>query len=181
MIKDIEQSSRCYDFAMIQPTEPAVGVPSGEPLAMLLVSTGKQIADQIKPAFDAEGMRWRHVEVLALLAARASTTQQQLIEAMDLDPSSLVGLLNELETAGAVRRVRDPQDRRRHLVEATTGGSQVLARVLAGITVVEQTVLAVLTDEEQRILRRLLTPVRHRTTRGYPDTACDKTDEPGSR
>ena len=39
-----------------------------------------------------------------------------------MDANNLVLLLNELEDAGLVRRVRDPADRRRHLVQITEEG-----------------------------------------------------------
>lgn len=127
---------------------------------MLLVSTGKRIADRIKPAFDAEHLRWRHAEVLKILVQRTSTTQQQLLEALQVDASALVGLLNELERDGLVRRVRDPKDRRRHLVEISAAGRQALDNVFAGVHLVERAVLKGLSEDERRTLQRLLGAVR---------------------
>ena len=45
----------------------------------------------------------------------------------------LVGLLNELESEGIVTRVRDPRDRRRHLVEFSPAGRHTYNQVLARI------------------------------------------------
>lgn len=138
---------------------------------MLLVSTGKQVADQIKSAFDAEHLRWRHGELLKLLAHRESTTQQQLLEALRVDPSVLVGLLNELERDGLIQRIRDPRDRRRHLVEISIPGRQALSNVLGGVEAVERAVFQDLSSEEQQTLQRLLIKVRDQLAR--PDSHAD--------
>jgi DNA-binding MarR family transcriptional regulator len=102
------------------------------------------------------GMRLRQFVVLTLLRDNSTIPQQELCEAMHLDANNLVLLLNELETAGQVRRRRDPEDRRRHIVELTDEGREALARaerVQAGI---EGEVLAALSPEEQATLRELL-------------------------
>ena len=43
------------------------------------------------------GLRPRHLVALTLLRDQGPATQQALIEALRIDPSNLVGLLNELE------------------------------------------------------------------------------------
>ena len=42
--------------------------------------------------------------------------QQELADALCMDANNVVLLLNELEELGYVARLRDPHDRRRHLV-----------------------------------------------------------------
>lgn len=131
-----------------------------EMLGMLLVSTGKQVADRVKSAFDAENLRLRHGELLKVLAEGAATTQQQLVEALAVDPSVLVGLLNELERDGLIRRIRDPKDRRRHLVEISAKGLRTLHNVFDAVHVVEHAVFKDLTDDDRQSLRRLLISIR---------------------
>ena len=82
--------------------------------------------------------------------------QQQLCFAMHLDPNNCVLLLNEMEAAGHVRRVRDQADRRRHIVELTDAGREALARSDAALNTVEDEVLGPLSAEERETLRTLL-------------------------
>src|ERR1700749_3383040 len=67
--------------------------------------------------------------------------QQQLCIAMHLDPNNCVLLLNEMEAAGHIRRVRDPAERRRHIVEITGEGRKALAASDAALNTVEDQVL----------------------------------------
>jgi len=82
--------------------------------------------------------------------------QQQLAEILCMDANNTVLLLNEMESDGLIRRVRDPTDRRRHLVEVTETGHQVFQRAQRARESVEDEVLAALTAEERATLRGLL-------------------------
>jgi DNA-binding MarR family transcriptional regulator len=55
-----------------------------------------------------------------------------------------------------IRRVRDPTDRRRHLVEVTETGHEVFQRAQRARESVEDEVLAALSAEERATLRGLL-------------------------
>jgi DNA-binding MarR family transcriptional regulator len=71
-------------------------------------------------------------------------------------------LLNELEQLGFATRLRDPHDRRRHLVQLTSAGRKALAQAERAQEAIEDDVLAALTDAERADLHALLT----RTLRG---------------
>jgi MarR family len=73
------------------------------------------------------GLRPRHLVALKLLSEQRSQSQQGLADALSLDPSNVVGLLNELEERDLVVRRRDPLDRRRHIVELSTPPPAVLS------------------------------------------------------
>ncbi len=74
-----------------------------------------------------------------------------------MDANNVVLLLNELEQLGYVTRLRDPQDRRRHLVELTGEGRTALARTERAQGAIEDEVLHTLDPEERETLLALLT------------------------
>jgi DNA-binding MarR family transcriptional regulator len=104
---------------------------------------------------DALGMKLKAYVTLTTLR-NGPMPQQELCISMHLDPNNCVLLLNEMETAGHVRRSRDPADRRRHIVEITEAGLKAVARSDAALNAVEGQVLANLSVDERRTLRDLL-------------------------
>src|SRR5919201_3509151 len=102
------------------------------------------------------GMRFRQFVVLSYLSEHNGVQQQELGETLCMDSNNLVLLLNELEAAGYAHRRRDPDDRRRHIVELTDGGRKALRRAEQGRESVEDDVLRALDSDERDELRRLL-------------------------
>ncbi|HWX87611.1 MAG TPA: hypothetical protein VNX67_05510, partial [Solirubrobacteraceae bacterium] len=70
---------------------------------------------------------------------------------------NVVLLLNELEDRGHIARTRDPDDRRRHLVELTASGHRALKSAEKAQEGIEDEVLQGLDPEERAILWQLLT------------------------
>jgi DNA-binding MarR family transcriptional regulator len=69
------------------------------------------------------GMRLKQLMALEQLRDNdCECLQQGLAEMLMLDSNNCVLLLNELDSAGYVERRRDPEDRRRHIVEITPAG-----------------------------------------------------------
>jgi len=102
------------------------------------------------------GMSLRQYVVLSYLADHEGVPQQDLGDAFCMDPNNLVLLLNELEAATFVARRRDPEDRRRHIVELTATGRESLERAQEAQEAVEDSVLRALDAGERAALRRLL-------------------------
>ena len=102
------------------------------------------------------GLKLRQVMLLSYLRYGAPALQQQLCEALWLDPNNCVLLLNELEDMGYVERRRDPADRRRHMVELTDAGRAALDRAERAQESVGDEIFAALSDEERVTLRSLL-------------------------
>jgi DNA-binding MarR family transcriptional regulator len=65
-------------------------------------------------------------------------------------------MLNDLEAAGWAQRRRDPDDRRRHVVEITASGRKALARAEQALDGLEEDVLDGLSADERATLRELL-------------------------
>jgi DNA-binding MarR family transcriptional regulator len=102
------------------------------------------------------GMPLRHYVALSYIAEQEGMAQQNLSEILMMDANNLVLLLNELEDEGLVRRLRDPADRRRHLVQVTEEGLARFDRARQARTVVEDEVLSPLSAAERDDLHRLL-------------------------
>jgi hypothetical protein len=73
-----------------------------------------------------------------------------------LDPNNCVLLLNELDEFGYVERRRDPEDRRRHIVEITPAGLEALEEAEHKLETLEGEVLGNLDQSERVKLHGLL-------------------------
>jgi DNA-binding MarR family transcriptional regulator len=102
------------------------------------------------------GLRPRHVIALTLLSDHGPANQGDLGDALGLDPSNVVALLNELEERGLVTRRRDPADRRRHIVELSTPGHAELKATQQRMSCVEDELFRALTSDERVTLYKLL-------------------------
>jgi DNA-binding MarR family transcriptional regulator len=106
------------------------------------------------------GIKLRQLMVLSYLRAGApGLQQQQLCEALWLDPNNCVLLLNELEDMGYVERRRDPSDRRRHVVAITEDGRKALERAERAQEEIGDELLSDLSDDERATLRSLLSRI----------------------
>lgn len=65
---------------------------------------------------------WGYTVLMAIVEAPART-QLALAQAVSVDKSKLVLILDELEGAGLVLRRPDPADRRARIIEVTPGGA----------------------------------------------------------
>src|ERR1700757_4322180 len=104
-----------------------MGKESGNaPGSMVLMS---RLAKQFYRRGDEQllGMHMRHLVALAYVRDHDECPQQDLADAFCMDANNVVLLLNELEELGYATRIRDPQDRRRHLVQLTKQGRAALA------------------------------------------------------
>ena len=102
------------------------------------------------------GMRFKPYMTLGYIRDHPGATQQELESAMFMDANSVVLILNELEAAQLSIRRRDPNDRRRHIVEITPAGRRALERADKAREGLEDEVLKDLSGEERKTLRRLL-------------------------
>jgi DNA-binding MarR family transcriptional regulator len=125
---------------------------------VLLLKIGKVAERRSAEALKPLGLTPRHLGVLFEVQA-CPTSQQALIETVGVDPSKLVGLLNDLEADGLIVRKRDPQDRRRHIVEVSAKGSARLDAAKKIASDVEQELLAGLDAAQREELLVLLAQV----------------------
>jgi DNA-binding MarR family transcriptional regulator len=94
--------------------------------------------------------------VLNFLGARKGAIQLEIASAMGIDPSALVSLIDELESAGLAKRRPHPNDRRAREVSITPKGRHLLERGRRMAFQVDDEVLQGLTATERRDLLKLL-------------------------
>jgi DNA-binding MarR family transcriptional regulator len=94
--------------------------------------------------------------LLNILGARQGAIQQEIGQAMGIDPSTMVSLIDQLESAGLARRRTHPKDRRAREISITPKGKRTLERARGLATQVEDDVLRGLSAAERRELLTLL-------------------------
>ncbi|TDE24927.1 MarR family transcriptional regulator [Actinomadura sp. 6K520] len=102
------------------------------------------------------GIRVRHFLVLAMLSSSGTLSQQEMAGHLLLDPTLMVGLVDDLETRGLCARTRDPRDRRRHSVRITEDGADLHRRARALADQVGADVFGPLSQDELRVLTRAI-------------------------
>ncbi|MBV8933756.1 MAG: MarR family transcriptional regulator [Kutzneria sp.] len=111
----------------------------------------------------------RHVGVLAVLSEHGPQTQRQLIDAVELDKSSMVYVIDKLERQGLVSRERTPADRRAYAVTVSDHGRGQLKKAISIATEVMDELLESFTADDVRqlndMLRRIISNSRERRQR----------------
>jgi DNA-binding MarR family transcriptional regulator len=128
-----------------------------------MIKLGRITLHRFTEALEPYGIRPRHVAALIELRDSGQLTQQSLCGHLHLDPTNLVAILNELEERGYATRRRDPEDRRRHLVEVSKKGIAVIEKVSEVMDGVEDELLEGLDAAERDQLEGLLTSIWERS------------------
>lgn len=109
-----------------------------------------------------KGSHPRDASVLSTLEAVGPCSQQQLVEALHVNRSVMVKLIDGLEARGLVERRRNPDDRRSHALYPTAAGRKALADMFPFMDRGEERFAEALTDAERarlvELLHRLVSP-----------------------
>ncbi|WP_038550433.1 MarR family winged helix-turn-helix transcriptional regulator [Nocardia nova] len=102
------------------------------------------------------GIELRHLGVLNMLAQDGPMNQRTLVDRLQMDKSSMVYVIDELERQGLAERRRDPRDRRSYQVSITGEGRDRVAAAAAATEVVMDRLCEPLSGPERRRLSELL-------------------------
>ncbi|MEV0712843.1 MarR family winged helix-turn-helix transcriptional regulator [Nocardia aurea] len=94
--------------------------------------------------------------VLKMLTAVGACSQQRLSEELRIDRSVMVGVCDDLEKSGYVRRERNPNDRRSYAVTVTEAGRERLRAAETAVPSYLDETFAALTAAEREQLTALL-------------------------
>jgi DNA-binding MarR family transcriptional regulator len=94
--------------------------------------------------------------LLNVVGTRDGAIQQELGTALGIDPSTMVSLIDQLESAGLAKRRPRPTDRRAREVVITAKGRRLLERARQTVSESEDELLRGLTGAERRDLVTLL-------------------------
>ena len=101
-------------------------------------------------------LRARSYSVLAVACSGVNATQRELAALLELDPSQIVALVDELENAGLVVREIDARDHRSRVVRATADGHNRFEQARVVTNHAESDALQMLDSAERETLRALL-------------------------
>jgi DNA-binding MarR family transcriptional regulator len=122
----------------------------------LLARLGRIASRRLSDYLAVTGLKRPHAVILMELRNFGPISQQSLGERLHIDPSNLVTFLNALEDEGLLVRRRDPEDRRRHIVELTQEGLGRVPVCDEPLDALEDQLFAGLGAKDRERLRRLL-------------------------
>jgi MarR family transcriptional regulator, lower aerobic nicotinate degradation pathway regulator len=145
-----------------------------ESSGFLLARLGMDVKAKAIARVEQAGYELYDYSVLAILAEGDRETQSAIADALGLDPSRLVALLDSLEKRGLVIRQRDPNDRRRYVISITADGKRVHADLRELTREVEAQFFAPLDPESRKLFHALLMQlVAHHDPRCAPELDVD--------
>jgi DNA-binding MarR family transcriptional regulator len=118
------------------------------------------------------GLSARQVGILTLVIERSPMTQAALGAELQIDRTTMVELIDDLEGRGYLERRRHPSDRRAFLIHPTGGGRAVQEMAVRVLDEQQRTFLAPLSEAEREVLADLLNRLfLARVPAGSPDAA----------
>jgi DNA-binding MarR family transcriptional regulator len=139
------------------------GSPAHQPGASVPVRVGFLLkhaqlgyADLAADALAPYGIDGRELAVLTLLAGQDLLSQQELAHDLGIDRTTMVALIDGLETKNLVERRPHPSDRRKNIVELTAVGRRTLADATRAADDAERRFLGPLGEEGARQFKAAL-------------------------
>jgi DNA-binding MarR family transcriptional regulator len=138
------------------PDQSPKGPPPEVRIAFLLSRLGNRQSAAFAGLLKPLGLRPKQFAVMNLVALGDGPSQQEIGARMELDPSGLIGTLDELEERGWLERRRSDLDRRRHALHLTAAGEEKLAEGRGAARRRAEDLVAPLSGKERGALLRLL-------------------------
>ena len=137
-------------------TQPSPDAPVSEFAGQLFFRLWRASHTRVTGALATVGLTPALFALLNVIGARDGAIQQELGATLGIDPSTMVSLIDQLESAGSARRRPSPRDRRAREVGITPKGRRLLERARRIVSEAEDEVLSGLTGQERDELLTLL-------------------------
>lgn len=144
---------------MAEPTKTPEDSRTSRRVSFLLSQVGAFAAGRFAERLEALSLQPGDVGLLRLIAPEPGLSQQELAAKLDVAPSRVVVLIDDLEEKGLVIRVRSRRDRRTYELRLTDQGRDVLARMREIGAAHEADITRSLTATEAETLAALLTKI----------------------
>jgi DNA-binding MarR family transcriptional regulator len=137
-------------------TQPSADPPVSEFVGQLFFRLWRVSHTRAAAALETVGLTTALFALLNVIGARDGAIQLELGAVLGIDPSTMVSLIDQLESAGLAERRPRLSDRRAREVTITPQGRRLLKRARRAVSEAEAEVLRGLTGKERRELVALL-------------------------
>jgi DNA-binding MarR family transcriptional regulator len=137
-------------------TQPSADAPVSEFAGQLFFRLWRVSHTRAAAALETVGLTPALFALLNVVGTRDGAIQQELGAVLGIDPSTMVSLIDQLESAGLAKRRPSPKDRRAREVAISPQGRRLLKRARRLVAEGEDELLRGLTGEERRELVALL-------------------------
>jgi DNA-binding MarR family transcriptional regulator len=137
-------------------TKPSAEAPVSEFAGQLFFRLWRATHTRTAEVLASVGLTTALFALLNVISAREGAIQQELGSTLGIDRSTMVSLIDQLESSGLATRRPSATDRRAREIAITTKGRRLLQRARGLIAQEENEVLAGLTAEERHELLGLL-------------------------
>jgi len=132
-------------------------------LAAMVARLSRELIAAEQPILAAQSVSmWGYI-VLTALDRTPQRTQAALARAIGADKTRIIGVLDDLQERGFIRREPDPADRRVHLLALTPAGRRLHTRVRRGIRQAEERFLSQLPAADRQVFLRVLQALDERS------------------
>ena len=139
-----------------------------------LISSAQAYQRAVNDELAPQGITYRQCQVLCLLSLMGPSSQADLAQRMEIEPPTLVGILDRMERDGWIRREASTDDRRRKMIHATKNAEPVWNRITAVARRVRTRATKGLTATQLDQLKELLEIVRHNLDALHPVSEASK-------
>jgi DNA-binding MarR family transcriptional regulator len=119
-------------------------------LAAMLAPLVRALVTAERPILDEHGLTMWAYAVLLALAEQPTRTQAALAESIGADKTRIIGVLDDLQGRGLIKREPDPDDRRARVLSLTEDGRRVCGAAQADIRRMEEALLDRLPAADRR-------------------------------
>lgn len=133
--------------------------PASRRLTYLFKHAHRRLAELHAEALAPLDIHVRELGVLLVIDRSEPGSQQQIAERMGVDRTTMVAIIDSLQTKGIIARRPDTDDRRRNLIEITPAGHDILRQATVASDQAEAQLLAPLNTQDAELLRDLLARV----------------------